>query len=66
MKQAFERFDFVKSVESAVKGCIERAIKDSSNYGKISEAIHKKADEIIDQYIQTSIDKFRKDFKNIA
>ena len=63
VKRAFEETDIEKLVESNVKGCIEKAIKDSADWGKIREAVRKKADEISEGYIQKAIDRFRTDFK---
>jgi hypothetical protein len=63
VKRAFDNFDFSAEVERAVRSCIERAIKESSDWGAISKMVHEKAETIIQEYIQSSFDKFRKDFK---
>ncbi len=63
IKRAFETIDLEKEVEKSVKNAIQKAIQDSSDWGKIREAVRKKTDEIVEFYIEKSINKFRQDFK---
>ena len=63
IRRAFETIDLEKEVERSVKNAIERAIKDSSEFGKIRDAVKRKTDEIIETYIEKSISKFRQDFQ---
>ncbi len=65
IKKAFESIDLEKEVERAVKKCIEDAIRQSADWGKIRDAVKKKTDEIVENYIEKSISKFRQDFTNI-
>ncbi len=62
IKKAFESIDLEKEVERSVKNCIEQAIKQSAEWGKIRDAVKKKTDEIVETYIEKSIAKFRQDF----
>lgn len=62
IKKAFESIDLEKEVEKSVKNCIEKAIKDSSDWGKIRNAVKKKTDVIVEEYIEKSIANFRKDY----
>ena len=62
IKRAFESIDFAKEVEHSVKNCIDQAIKSSGEWGKIRDAVKKKADEIIETYIEKSISNFRQNF----
>jgi hypothetical protein len=64
IKKAFESIDLEKEVEHSVKNCIEQAIKQSAEWGKIRDAVKKKTDEIVESYIEKSIAKFRKDFSD--
>lgn len=63
IKRAFETINIPDHVERNVKMCIENAIKQSSEWGKIREKVSKMTDEIVDKYIESSINKFRTDFK---
>jgi hypothetical protein len=65
VKKAFDSIDFEKEVENSVKRCIHDAIRQSTEWGTIKEAVKKKTDEIVDTYIENSINKFRKDFGEI-
>jgi hypothetical protein len=62
IKKAFESIDLEKEVERSVKNCIERAIRDSADWGKIRDAVKKKTDEIVEKYIETSIAQFKRDY----
>jgi hypothetical protein len=62
IKRAFDSIDLEKEVERSVKNCIEQAIKQSAEWGKIRDAVKKKTDEIVETYIENSISKFRQDF----
>lgn len=64
VKKAFDSVDFEKEVENSVRRCIDDAIRQSTEWGKIKEAVRKKTDEIVDKYIERSINKFRKDFSD--
>jgi len=64
IKKAFESINLEKEVEESVKKCIHEAIRQSSEWGKIRDAVKKKTDEIVDSYIDISIAKFKKDFPN--
>jgi hypothetical protein len=63
IKRVFETIDLEKEVEKSIKNAVEKAIKDSSEWGKIREAVKKKTDEIVETYIEKSIDNFRRGFK---
>jgi len=63
IKNAFERIDLEKEVEQSVKNCIQEAIKKSGEWGKIRDAVKIKTDEIVENYIEKSIAKFKFDFK---
>jgi len=62
IKRAFDSIDLEKEVEKSVKNCIESAIRQSAEWGKIRDAVKKKTDEIVEMYIEKSIAKFRQDF----
>lgn len=62
IKKAFDSIDLELEVEKSVKNCIEQAIRQSSEWGKIRDAIKIKTDEIVESYIEKSIIKFRQDF----
>lgn len=61
VKRAFEETDIEKLVENSVRHCIEKAIHDSADWGKISKIVHEKADEIIDGYVAKSMAAFKRD-----
>jgi fructose/tagatose bisphosphate aldolase len=63
VKRAFEKIDLEKEVENSVMGAIQRAIKESSEWGKIREAVKKKTDEIVESYIEKAIQGFKSDFE---
>ena len=63
VKNAFESVDIAAEVEKTVKNTIEKAIRQSGEWGKIQEVVKKKTDEIVDTYIEQAINKFRKDFE---
>jgi len=62
IKKAFESIDLEKEVEKSVKNCIEQAIKQSSDWGKIRDAVKIKTDEIVETYIEKAISNFKNDF----
>ena len=63
VKRAFEKFDFETEIEKAITGSIERAIRDSSQWGKISKLVYEKADEIIQAFIDKQIKEFEEKLK---
>ena len=65
VKKAFENFDFEKVVELQVKDCIASTIKAAGEWGRIREAVRKKADELIDSYVTKAIENFKKDHNEI-
>lgn len=64
IKRAFESIDLEAEVERSVKNCIEQAIKQSAEWGKIRDAVKKKTDIIVEEYIEKSIAQFKKDYSN--
>lgn len=64
VKAAVLNFNFQAAVEKSVTKCIEDAIKQSTDWGVIRDAVKKETDKIVGTYIQASIDKFHADFLN--
>ncbi len=64
VKKAFENYDFESVVEASIKRCIDEAIKSSTDWGKIREAVRKKTDSIVDLYIERQIKQFKIDFED--
>lgn len=66
VKRAFENIDLSLEVEKSVRNAIEQAIKSSSDWGKIRDAVKKHTDSIVDSYIENSINKFKTDFPTLT
>ena len=64
IKKAFENYDFESVVEASIRRCIDEAIRSSTDWGKIREAVRKKTDSIVDTYIESQIQQFKIDFTN--
>lgn len=63
VKNAFESIDIAAEVEKTVRNAIEKAIRQSGEWGRIQEAVKKKTDEIVDTYIEQAVNRFKKDFE---
>lgn len=56
-ENAFKNYDFEKAVERIAHNAIETAIRDSAHYGKIKELVSKKAEEMIEKFIDIEWEK---------
>jgi fructose/tagatose bisphosphate aldolase len=62
IKAAFEKIDIAATIEKAVTDCIITAIKQSSDYGAIRNAVKEKTDKIVEHYIDSAVNKFKTDY----
>ena len=58
IKRAFANFDFETEIEKSITLSIERAIRDSTQWGRISKLVYEKADAIIQTFIDKQIKEF--------
>lgn len=61
IEKAIESFDFEKVIISQVQEQLRRTIQDSASWGKLRELAHKRADEVVQNYIDKEILNFEKD-----